>query len=99
MAATIKNIKNEEVEPHYCWCGCGKPTAEWRDFIAGHQTRAADMLITMLYGGIRQFVETMGYGPNVDEGDDYSLETSYWEFARGKYQRKTRKPIRTRVAG
>ena len=47
-----------------CWCGCGETTGTDRFFRPGHDRKAETRVIKQEYGGIPEFLEAHGYGPD-----------------------------------
>lgn len=46
-----------------CWCGCGSGTAPDSLFLPGHDRAAMNAVVQLEYGGIAQFLEAHGFGP------------------------------------
>ncbi|MGE0597931.1 MAG: hypothetical protein AB7J35_12310 [Dehalococcoidia bacterium] len=55
----------EELQPGgQCWCGCGSGTKPGAFFLPGHDRAAEAAVVTLLYGGIPQFLKAHGFGPD-----------------------------------
>lgn len=80
---------------NYCWDGCGKPVAEGRDFVHGHDVSGAMKAIIIDWGGVKEFLAACGYGPGER---DYSLEVTYMEHMMRDVNRKARPKRRNRAA-
>jgi hypothetical protein len=54
----------DEPQPNgQCWCGCGSGTKPGAFFLPGHERAAEAAVVTLLYGGIPQFLVKHGFGP------------------------------------
>jgi len=47
-----------------CWCGCGSEPKEGAFFLPGHDRAAEAAVVTLVYGGIPQFLAAHGFGPD-----------------------------------
>jgi hypothetical protein len=46
-----------------CFCGCGSGTKPGAHFLPGHERAAEAAVVTLIYGGVPQFLEKHGFGP------------------------------------
>jgi hypothetical protein len=64
----------------YCWCGCGAETAIGSFFLAGHDKAAESAVIIVKYGGVPQFLQALGFGP---EGENPRKALEEWRKREG----------------
>lgn len=62
-----------------CWCGCGKVTVKMNSFFKpGHDRTAESAVISVVYGGIPEFLECLGFGPGgrnaKSEGEEWKAQ-------------------------
>ncbi len=54
----------DEIEPNgECWCGCSSGTKPGAFFLPGHERAAEAAVVTLIYGGIPNFLREHGFGP------------------------------------
>jgi hypothetical protein len=47
-----------------CWCGCGERVSRGAFFQPGHDRVAESAVIMSVYGGVPEFLEHHGFGPD-----------------------------------
>lgn len=47
-----------------CWCGCGGSCGRDSFFQPGHDRRAEAKVVKAEFGGIAEFLDAYGYGPD-----------------------------------
>ena len=70
MASTKRLLPTGE-----CWCGCGAETAIGAFFLPGHDKTAESAVISVEYGGVPEFLNRHGYGP---DGKNARQEVAQW---------------------
>lgn len=58
-----------------CWCGCGEDVARGSFFLPGHDKKAESAVILVEYGGVAEFLDRHGYGP---EGKNPTSALEEW---------------------
>lgn len=64
-----------------CWCGCGSETGIGSFFKPGHDKLAESAVILTQFGGIAEFLDHFGFGP---EGKNPSEELAAWRERGGR---------------